>query len=384
MEQAPPSSLIAYWLRPSAQRKHIHRIEVEHALYLANSSQAQIKETLTEMLRRQTSSLGDIATSLNELQDVIVAGFTGVAEGLGRIDSTLHGGFYQVHLDALGTQAILNDILSCLVDKEAFKRELARREAVAAAARARYAASGIYSDAMTLARGALNENDRGKAGAMLDEAILLFGRAATHEEFSLDAHFQLGYLAHMQSGDIAAAYSHFEKALGPAYSPHYVRTARYLAHLDYLRGRPGAGLERLHDIIQHDETITAFSNALANVNLQPWPNCQEVLQNTLDDFQALLGRCGHFYTVRGLFADGRRYSATQRFMESFDLIRSELHSLRPDPRVYYEAARYGIRSGVARDLALPWIRHCCAILPSMNARRAFLIESMSDPDLRDA
>ena len=194
----------------------------------------------------QTTSLENLSFSLDELGDAIAGGFFRIAEGLSRVDNTLYQGFYQLHIDALGTHIRLDDILSCLVDKEAFKRELAARHAADDAQRARYKASGVYADAMTLTKRALNEINPGKARAMLNEAIALFGQASVHAEFALEAHFQLGYLAHLHQRDIGSAYGHYEKALGPSYSPHFVRTSRHLAHLDYLTGRHAVALARVH------------------------------------------------------------------------------------------------------------------------------------------
>lgn len=51
MAEAPLGSIISYWLRPSRLRGHIHRIEVGHALCLANANQAQIPSTLSDLLR---------------------------------------------------------------------------------------------------------------------------------------------------------------------------------------------------------------------------------------------------------------------------------------------------------------------------------------------
>src|SRR5205085_543762 len=147
-----------------------------------------------------------------------------------------------------------------------------------------YEASGVYSDAMDLTKRALNESNLGKARAMLDEAIALFNLASVHPEFALAAHFQLGYLAQMHQHDIDSAYMHYEKALGPGYSSHYVRTTRHLAHLDYLCERPDKALARLQDLIAHDDSITAFARDLATVKDQPWDNnaCIDGLEQALE------------------------------------------------------------------------------------------------------
>ena len=171
--RAPSVARIEWWMRPAKDRALLHRIELEHGLYLANLKQDEIKATLADNFAAQTAALEDIAYSLDELRDTIAVGFSAVADGL----SAVGEGIYQLHLDAVGTHARLDDILFCLVDKAGFQRELAARRARAEADRARYQASGEYADAMMLTKRALNDSDRGKAGARLDEAIVLFERA---------------------------------------------------------------------------------------------------------------------------------------------------------------------------------------------------------------
>jgi len=385
MSQAPIGAVLSYWLRPTPERTHIHRIEVEHALYLAAANQEQIKNALTEVLRRQTVSMENISLALDELRDEIAAGFSIVAERVARVEHTLHEGFYQLHLDELGTHARLDDILSCLLDKDSFQRELAARGAAAEARRARYQASSVFADAMTLARRALNESDVAKAGAMLNEAIVLFGRASLHADFALVAHFQLGYLEQQHRRNINAAYEHYGRALGPVYSPHFVRTTRHLAHLDYLTGGYADALARMQSLIDHDDAITAFARDLQIAKKQPWNNdaCILALEDALTRHKPLLEQCPRLSDVRRQFDDQRRFSATERFLESYSLIRKELHALRPDMRVYYDAARYAIRAGQSA-LALPWLKHCIDAQPTLNARRAFLLEAMADEDLRHA
>ena len=235
---------------------------------------------------------------------------------------------------------------------------------------------------MTLAKRALNESDIDKAGEMLNEVIAKLGRVSLHDEFALDAHFQLGYLAQMYQRDLNSAYEHYGKALGPAYSAHFVRTARHLAHLDYLCGRHDQALERLHDVIIHDDAITAFTNDLAKVKDQPqWSTRIQALQDALERHKPLLSKCARLDGVRRQFDDHGRFSATERFIESYPIILAELRALRPDMRVYYDAARYAIRAGRS-ELAMPWIRHCHDAQPTLDARRDFLIEARADRDLQ--
>lgn len=344
MTQAPIGAIISYWLRPQRNRVHIHRIEVEHALYLAAASQEQIKDTLTEMLGRQTESLGIISHSLDDLRDEVAAGFSAVSEGLAVVDDTLHRGFYQLHLDALGTHARIDDLLLLMYDKEGYRRELAARHAAAEARLALYKASSEYSDAMALTKRALNESNVAKAGAMLDEAVTLFRRASRHPDFELEAHFQLGYLAQQHGRNIEAAYEHYGKALGPGYSSHFVRTARHLAHLDYLTGHHAEALVRMQELIAHDDAISAFARDLQMANDQGWENnaCILALKDALESHDPLLAQCTRLSDVHRRFDDERRFSATERFMESYSVIMEELRALRPEVRVYYDAARYAI------------------------------------------
>jgi hypothetical protein len=383
MTRAPLGAVISYWLQPRRDRVHIHRIEVEHALYLAAATQEQIKDTLTVMLRRQAQGLEGISNSIDELRDELAAGFSSLSEGLATVDDTLNRGFYQLHLDALGTHARLDDLLLLVYDKEGYRRELAARQVAIEARRALHKASSEYSDAMTLTKRALNESNVAKAGAMLDEAVVLFGRASDHPGFALQAHFQLGYLAQQHEGNIEAAYDHYSKSLGPDYSSHFVRTARHLAHLDYLAGHRAKALVRMQELIVHDGAISAFARDLRMANAQPWEKnaCILALKSVLEVHVPLLAQCARLSDVRGQFDDQRCFTATEGFMESHSVIMMELRALRPDVRVYFDAARYAIASGDPA-LAASWVKHCHDAQSTLSARRAFLFEATADEELR--
>ena len=118
---------------------------------------------------------------------------------------------------------------------------------------------------------------------------------------------------------------------------------------------------------------------------QPWDDdaCIRALESALARHQQLLEGCSRLADVRRQFADQRRFSATERFLESYSLVQAELRVLRPDWRVYYDGARYAVNAGRA-ELALPWIRLCHDAQPTLNARRVFLLEAMADRDLRYA
>jgi hypothetical protein len=362
---------------------HIHRIEVEHALYLAAATQEQIKDTLTLMLRRRAESLADISISLDDLRTEIAAGLSALGEALGVVDDTLHRGFYQLHCDELGTHARLDDLLLLMSDKEGYYRELAARDSVRRARYALYNASSEYSDAMALTRKALNERNFAKAGAMLDEAVVLFRRASDHSDFALAAHFQLGYLAQQHERNIEAAYDHYNKALGAEYSSHFVRTARHLAHLDYLTGQKDRALNRMEELISHDVAISTLARDLRMANDQPWEDkaCIRALKAALEVHGPLLARCARLSDVRRQFDDERCFTATEGFQKSHALILEELQTLRPEVWVYFDAARYAIRS-VHSARAASWIKHSYGAQPTLKARRAFLVEAMADDDLR--
>jgi tetratricopeptide (TPR) repeat protein len=383
MSRAPIGAVISYWLRPQRDRVHIHRIEVEHALYLAAATQEQIKDTLTLMLRRQSESLGRISQSLDDLRDEIAAGFSALSDGLAIVDDTLHRGFYQLHLDELGTHARLDDLLLLIYDKKGYQRELAARHSAAEAPRALYNASSEYFDAIVRTRQALNESNLAKAGAMLDEAVVLFRRASANPDFALDAHFQLGYLAQQHERNIEAAYEHYNKALGTDYSSHFVRAARHLAHLDYLTGQRTRALARMQELIAHDDAISTFAHDLQMANDQLWEDkaCIRALKAALEAHGPLLARCARLSNVRRQFDDGRCFSATEGFRNSHSLIMEELRALRPEVRVYFDAARYAFGSVHSARVG-SWIKHCYRAQPTLKARRAFLIESMADEDLR--
>ena len=382
--EPPLGAVITHWLRPREDRAHIHRIEVEHALYLAAASQEQIKTALTGLLHGQTRSLENISLSIDKLRDEVAAGFGRMAEGLSELSTTLQQGLYQLHLNDLGTHARLDDLLLLTYDRAGYQRELAARSAAARARNDLFEASSDYSHAMKLTQRALNESIAPKAGAMLDEAIAVFGRACLHTQFAPEAHFQLGYLAQQHRHDVDSAYEHYEKALGPSYSPHFVRTSRHLAHLDYLTGRYDRALERLQDLVDHDDAIMGFAHDLQSASQLGWEDdaCIRGLEGALKRNAPLLQRCARLSHVRGQFDNHRRFSATEGFLESYPVLKKELLALRPDGRVYYDAARYAIKAGRS-SLAVPWLKRCHDAQTTLNARRAFLIEAMADEDLRN-
>ncbi|MEO5960660.1 MAG: hypothetical protein ABIR80_16225, partial [Opitutaceae bacterium] len=159
--------------------------------------------------------------------------------------------------------------------------------------------------------------------------------------------------------------------------------ARHLAHLDYLRDRHEAAFARLRDLIAHDEAITAFAADLQQVNDRPWPGCIDDLEHAFDRHSPLLQSCRRLSELRTQFSGQRRFSATERFKESYNEITAELRQLRPDLQVYFEAARYAVRAGQG-ELTTPWLKHVHDSQPDLDARRAFLLEAMANKDLRDA
>ena len=379
MTRAPIGAVIEYWTRPVGDRERIHRIEVEHALHMAAASQDQVRGVLTSLLQVQTESLRATVGGLSAVSD----GLWSVAEGLGSLDDTLRQGLYQLHLDECATHQRLDDLLLLIFDKEGYRRELATRQAAAEERRLLHVVSGQYSDAMTLTKRALNERDVAKASAMLDEAVVLLGRASRHTDFATHAHFQLGYLAQQHKQDFGGAYSHYEKALGPTFSPHYVRTVRHLAHLDYLSGDANKALDRMRYLVEYDAEITAFARDLAAARELPWEQnaCILALRSALESNRPLLSRCANLALVLRQFDDQRSFSATECFMESYSVIESELRSLRPDLRTYFDAARYAAACGLSA-LAVSWLKHCLDGQTSLAARRLFLIEALADEDLR--
>lgn len=355
-----------------ASELRYHRIEVEHALRLANLKQEETQQILVNGFEANLSRLEDISYQLDELKEVVVDGF-----------SALEGGIYQLHLDNLGTQAILNDILSCILDKDAFKRELEARKRREEERLHVLETSGQYQDAMRLTQRALIENDQGKAGAMLDEAIMLFERACKHKRFSLQSHFQLGYLYQIHRGNLEVATTHYCESLGEPYSSHNVRVVRHLAHLDYCQEHYNKALERMADFVKHMKDIDAFAADLAKAHKQPWPVCMDALEQAFQTHAYLLKRCTILDSILTLFRNERRFTATENFKESYSDIIAQLQEIKPDLKVLFDGARYAARTG-NNTIAKDWLEQMHHRLSSLNSRRVMLLEAMACEDFDNA
>lgn len=356
------------FIKNKANKFEFHRIEVEHALRLANLNQEEIQRVLENGFEANMSLLKDISYQLDNLN-------TTITDGLSNIDS----GIYQLHLDNQGTQAILNDILLCLIDKDAFKRELEARRRYAEEQQHYYKANSEYCEAITLMQRALTEGDIGKSGPMLDEAIVLFKGASSNHNFKLQAHFQLGYLYQIHEGNLEEAAKHYSLSLGEPYSAHNIRVLRHLSHIDYLQNYYDKAFERMADVVKYMENIETLASDLAEVYPLQWPNCIDVLEQVLIKHDSLLKRSNKLDTVKALFRDGRRFTATENFIKNYSVIRGELQNIKPDLNVLFDGARYAARMGndkLARELLEKEYNR----LTSLNARRLMLIEGQTCGD----
>ena len=357
----------------------LHRIEVEHALRLANINQSKIRDILEEGFEANISHLKDISFqfdyNLDRLDNKLDELNTTMDDGLSNINS----GIYQLHLDNYGIQATLGDILLCISDKEAYKRELEVRRRHAEERRHYYKANSEYSDAITLTQRALNEGKIGKSAAMLDEAMVLFERASNNHNFELQAHFQLGYLYQIHKGNLKDAAKHYSHSLGEPYSAHNIRVLRHLSHIDYLQNCYSKALERMSAIVKYMENIETLVDDLAEVYPLQWPNCIDALGQVLIKHDSLLKRSNKLDTVKALFRDGRRFTATENFIENYSVIVGELQNIKPDLNVLFDGARYAARIGDGK-LARLWLEKEYKSLTTLKARRFMLIEARTCGD----
>jgi len=217
---------------------------------------------------------------------------------------------------------------------------------------------------------------------MLDEAIILFGRASTHPEYSLQAHFQLGYLYQIHKGNLEAARTHYRKSLGEPYSSHNVRIVRHLAHIDYYHGNYDKAFEHMAIFVKHMKDIDALAADLTMVHKQPWPTCIDALEQSFKTHAPLLKRCSRLDSIHALFRNERRFTATENFKKSYSDIMSQLQEIRPNLIIYFEGARYAARVGNSK-VAKNWIEQIHSRLTSLNARRVMLLEAMACEDFRN-
>jgi len=327
--------------------------------------------------------LKDISYTLQDIEDSIDYGFSALKDTINYGFSALGEEVYQLHLDNVGTQAILNDILSCLLDKEAFKRELEYRRRQKEDQYRYLQASNQYSDAMKLTQRAIVEKDMGKAGAMLDEAMILFERANTQQEFHLQANFQLGYLYQIHKGNLETDILYYCRSIGEPYSSHNVRVARHLAHLYYCKEDYKKAFECMSDFVKHMEDIETFAVDLSKVYKQSWPVCIDALEQTLQKHTPLLRRCSKINSIQSLLHNERRFTATENFKESYSEIMVQLQEIKPDLRVLFDGARYATKIG-NNKIAKNWLEKMYNYLPSNNAKRVILLEAMACEDFDNA
>ncbi|MHB1157317.1 MAG: tetratricopeptide repeat protein [Phycisphaerales bacterium] len=359
-------------IKIEAKQNHFHRIEVEHALRLANLNAETTNEILVEGFQANISKLQDVHYAINDLKEAVVDGFAEAQRSL-----------YQLHLDNVGIQSVLSDILSCMLDKEEFKRELQRRKDAELVAHHYWEAKNEYTDALELTKRALAESNRGKASAMLDEALHLFIRAAKENTLALNANFQIGYLYQTYKSDLDAAAAYYDKSLGTPYSPHNVRTLLHLAHVHYCKGKFDLSCKLMTDLVKHMNRLDDFALALKRVAQTDWPTCMDALEETFATYADVLPRSTTLSSITAWFQKDRRFTATENFMANFTSIECELHRLRPDFKVLFDGSRYAARCGDT-STARAYLQDIYERLPNDNARRVMILEAIANPDLQNA
>ena len=370
-------------IKTEAEENHFHRIEVEHALNLANLNSEISNGILVSGFRANISKLQDVHYAIDDLKDAVVYGFANLSYGISQEFTKVHNSLYQLHLDNVGTQAILSDILACMLDKNEFNRELERRRDAELAAQRYREAKNLYTDALLLTKRALTEVNRGKASAMLDESLHLFGEASKDRALALDANFQIGYLYQTYKGNLDLAAAHYNESLGTPYSPHNVRTLLHIAHLHYCNGEFARSAELMADLVNHMMRLEDFAKELRRVTQTEWPDCREALENAFVAYSDVLPRSSELASIMAMFEKDRRFTATENFMENFQSIESGLHKLRPDFKVLFDGSRYAARCGDTVT-AKANLQNLYERLPNDNSRRVMILEAMANPDLQYA
>jgi tetratricopeptide (TPR) repeat protein len=369
-------------IQTEAEENYFHRIEVEHALNLANLNSEISNEILVSGFRANISKLQGVHFAIDELKDAVVYGFANLSYGISQEFAKVQNSLYQLHLDNVGTQAILSDILSCMLDKKEFNRELQRRRDAELAAQQYREAKNLYTDALQLTKRALTEVNRGKASAMLDETLHLFGEASKDSALALDANFHIGYLYQTYKGDLDIAATYYSASLGTPYSPHNVRTLLHIAHLHYCKGEFARSSELMTDLVNHMMRLEDFAHELKQITQTEWPACQDALENAFVKYSDVLPRSSELASIMAFFQKDRRFTATENFMQNFQSIENGLHKLRPDFKVLFDGGRYAARCG-DRATTKAYLQNLYERLPNDTARRVMILEAMANPDLQD-
>ena len=103
------------------------------------------------------------------------------------------------------------------------------------------------------------------------------------------------------------------------------------------------------------------------------------MEQVLIKHDSLLKRSNKLDTVKALFRDGRRFTATENFIENYSVIMGELQNIKPDLNVLFDGARYAAIMGNGK-LAQLWLEKEYNYLTSLNARRLMLIEAQTCGD----
>jgi choline dehydrogenase-like flavoprotein len=296
-------AVIEYWLRPNALRAPIHRIEVEHGLYLAAARQEQIKDALVEMYSAQTESLSDVALQVAQLGsglgDLLMQGFNETISGLHTVDTGIRQGFDTVHRDLSQIHGTLEDVLQVLAYPGRYQAIQAAKAKEANDAYRLRAAAEEFAAILAFIREALNEPGIERGKAMLDEAIARLRNARTHPTIEPARNFQLAYLCQQHLKDFAQARNYYLESQLNAPADHIFLVDRHLAHLDYIEQKFDLALERMEKRIRRDEQLRDFLHHLDLTSRcgSDYGQCFAAIDSFRNQHQGLWDQSGHCMAI---------------------------------------------------------------------------------------
>ena len=387
MSRAPMGAVIEYWLRPNALRAPIHRIEVEHGLYLAAARQEQIKDALVEMYSAQTESLSDVALQVAQLGsglgDLLMQGFNETISGLHTVDTGIRQGFDTVHRDLSQIHGTLEDVLQVLAYPGRYQAIQAAKAKEANDAYRLRAAAEEFAAILAFIREALNEPGIERGKAMLAEAIARLRNARTHPTIEPARNFQLAYLCQQHLKDFAQARNYYLESQLNAPADHIFLVDRHLAHLDYIEQKFDLALERMEKRIRRDEQLRDFLHHLDLTSRcgSDYGQCFAAIDSFRNQHQGLWDQSGHCMAIGSYLDDGRQYMAVEEFRRLVPDIRSEAERQLTDRRTYFDAAKYACRLGKSAQAA-KWLDHCLKSYSDRD-RKGVILEAMADEDLRN-
>ncbi len=372
-------------IRDSRLEGH-HRVEVEHLLRVGNASVQEMAGIHAAGIRANAASNSRIAnaiesqttgfmSSVEDLRSSCTEGLSSVRDAVGSLQNAVETG-------NLASQALLVEIWKG-VNPEGYRLAMESRRAYENEQRRFAQVSGEYSQARKYFEDAVREDNQSKRMIMLEESEACFTRATSETDLAIDAHTQLATLYLHRDQNLDKGEEHLKKAKGSLMSLQWVRISRMEANLvDYYRGNFQKGYDRINPIVEHFSALEEMSDRILDIQSgDDWDIKRQKLQRLLEGFAKVSSLTGAIAEIRNLVDRQRTFTALEAIQQNGRDMANAILNLRPNHDVLTDAARFANRLGKDSEARALLERRFKLLPNNLDARRFFLIEAMSSPDL---